>query len=268
MPLNRPLAPAVVLLVLTTALSVSAQVSQGFTAVVNSYFGCDPTTAATNPCSQKFIYVHYFDPNIGTSMISGNITDTSQPPIFTSTLINKTDGTRLQVSSDINAYYSIKLRKNPAPAQSSNNCIQEGSTLLGTETILGIETYRYQRGDVEPGNAASNGNDGTVYWLAPSLNCFPLRAEHHVDSSQTTFQLASEVILGTPPAWVFAPPAGAVEMSPLDLQHKLFIVGMQRAYPGTTLDDAESAWSKNESATDTTLELMDAMWRKQKGITQ
>ena len=142
-----------------------------------------------------------------------------------------------------------------------------GTTLLGKETILGIETYKYQSGNVEPGNPRSTGVDGTIVWLAPSLNCFSLRGEFHFKGSPTTFQLTSSVLLGTPPAAAFEPPSGFVETSPLEAQHKITILMMQRGNPGMTPDEAEAAWLKT-LATNPLMQRQEDVWRKQHSVTQ
>ena len=261
----NPLIFPAIWMVVANCGQIRAQTSPGFTAVLYDYFGCDPavTTTAPAPCPPKGMQTKYVDPNIGTSMVMS-----TQTPTPTNTLVTKNDGTRVQAFHEINVYYSVKLNINPAASgQSGVNCMPAGTTLLGTETILGIETYKYQQGEVQPGNAASTGSDGTISWLAPGLNCFSLRTEFHFKGSPTTFQLASNVTLGTPPASAFDPPPGFVELSPMDATHKLTVLVMRRLNPAMTTDEAEAAWSKT-SASNIGLQRMDAMWRKQHGITQ
>ncbi len=187
------------------------------------------------------------------------------PPAPTNTLITKTDGTQVQALHEINAYF--KTRVNPSPPQSAANCARVRTTLLGTETILGIETYKYQQGEVEQGNPASNGTDGSIFWVAPSLNCFSLRGEFHFKGSPTTFQLTGNVTLGTPPASAFDPPSGFVEMSPMEAQHKIAVLMMQRSNPAMGPAEAEAAWLKTSTA-NAGLQRQEAEWRKQHDAAQ
>jgi hypothetical protein len=264
--MNKRLAIALFLLVSANRNQIRAQTSPAFTAVSADYFGCDPAVKSTpsDPasCLPKTMYTKYVDPNIGTAMVTS-----THPPAPTNTLINKTDGIQVQALHEISAYYSMKINANPNPTLSAANCMRTGATLLGKETILGIETYKYQNGNVEPGNPGSTGVDGFIAWLAPSLNCFSLRSEFHFKASPTTFQLTSNVTLGTPPASAFEPPPGFVETSPLEAQHKITILMMQRGNPGMTRDEAEAAWVKT-SATNVGVQRQEAVWRKQHGATK
>ncbi len=242
---------------------MGAQSAPGFTALVNEYYGCDPAVASAGAegCPARTTNTSYVDPLIGTAKTTATTTSTL-------TTIMKTDGTQVQIFPELKAYFGLKLNVNPAmAAQSSANCTQPGATLLGTEKILGVETYKYRRGTVEPGKAESDGNDGTVTWLAPSLNCFTLRGEFHFQQSPTTFQIASNVALGKPPASAFAPPEGYVEMSPMEIQHKIFVINMQRANSTTSADQAEAAWTKSWSS-NIGAQRMDAMWHKQHDAAQ
>ncbi len=265
--MNQRLAIALLLFVSAYSSQIRAQTSSGFTAVSADYFGCDPaakfTTTDAASCLPKATYTKYVDPNIGTATVTSTLT----PPGTDNTLINKTDGTRVQALHQIDAYYSMKMNVNPNPPQSAANCMTTGTTFLGKETILSIETYKYLSGNAEPGNPVSTGADGFISWLAPSLNCFSLRGEAHFKGSPTTFQLTSSVTLGTPPASAFEPPAGFVETSPLEAQHKITILMMQRGNPGMTPDEAEAAWLKT-SATNSGIQLQEAAWRKQHGVAQ
>ena len=188
-------------------------------------------------------------------------------PSQTITLITRTDSTQVQALHEIKAYFSMKVNMAP-PAQRDADCAAPGATLLGTESILGIKTYKYRRGgEVEPGTPESTGVDGTVSWLAPSLNCFALRSEAHFKGSPTTFQVTSNVTLGTPPASAFEPPAGFVELSPMEAQHKITILMMQRSNPAMTAEEAEAAWVKSSGA-NPGMQRQEAAWRKQHGLTQ
>jgi len=252
--------PAIILF-LASQWQLQAQTSPAFTAVSADYFGCDPTVRSTASdsasCLPKTMYTKYVDPNIGTSMVTSQ-----NPPTPTNTLITKTDGTQVQALHDISAYYVLKLKVNPNPPQSDINCVRAGTTLLGKEAILGIETYKYQQGEVEQGSAVSNGVDGSIVWLAPSLNCFSLRGEFHFKGSPTTFQLTSNVTLGTPPASVFDPPSGFVEMSPMEANHRISVLKMRSFNPAMTPEEAEAAWLKT-SATNVGLQRTEAVWQKQ-----
>ncbi len=151
---------AALLLISISFIQLHAQTTPAFTAVSADYYGCDPSMqprASDAPCPPRTTYTKYVDPNIGTSMVTSQ-----HPPAPTNTLITKTDGTQIQAMHEINAYFIIKTRANPNPPQSAANCARVRTTLLGTETILGIETYKYQQGEVEQGNPASNGVDSNT----------------------------------------------------------------------------------------------------------
>ena len=253
----------VVLIVVANCGQVRAKRSSAFTAVFADYFGCDPsvksTTSNSASCLPKANYTRSVDRSIGTAMVNTN-------PSQTITLINKNDGTHVQAQHEIKAYYTMKLNMAP-PTQRDANCATPGTTLLGQESILGIETYKYRRGEVEPGNAASTGVDGSISWLAPSPNCFALRTEAHYKGSPTTFQVTSNVTPGTPPASAFEPPAGFVELSQMEVQHKSSVLMMQRFNPAMTAEEAETAWV-NTSATNIGMQRQEAVWRKQHDLTQ
>jgi hypothetical protein len=261
---SRLLELPVALLVVANCGQIWAQTSPAFTAVSADYFGCDPAvkskTSDSASCLPIWNYTRSVDPTIGTAMVTAT-------PSQTITVIIKTDNTRVQVLHEIKAYISMKVNMAP-PRQWDANCTTPEATLLGTEVILGIETYKYKRGgEVEPGHAASTGVDGTVSWLAPSLDCFALRLETHLKEGPTRFQVTSNVTLGTPPASAFKPPAGFVELSPMEAQHKLTIQMMQRSDPAMTAKEAEAAWVKT-SATNVDMQRQEAEWRKQHGLPQ
>lgn len=259
---TRLIFPAICLVVADRA-QMRAQTSPAFTAVSADYFGCDPAvksgTSQPASCLPRTTYTDYVDPNIGTARVTS-----THPPTPTFTVITKTDGTRVQVFHQINAYYSMKMNVNP---NRGANCALTGTTLLGVESLLGIDTYKYQQGDVVPGMRASNGVGGFINWLAPSLNCFILRSEAHFDRSPTTFQVTSNITLGTPPASAFDPQPGFVELSPMEAEHKVTILNMQTSNPAMTADEAEAAWVRT-SATNVSMQRQEAAWRKQHGITQ
>ena len=103
-------------------------------------------------------------------------------------------------------------------------------------------------------------------WLAPSLNCFPLRSEFHFSSSPT-FQVAGNITLGIPAASVFEPPAGFVEVSPMEAQHRITTLMLRRANPAMTAAEAEKAWAKT-AETNVGLQRQEVAWRKQHGLPQ
>ena len=261
---SRLLELPVALLVVANCGQIWAQTSPAFTAVSADYFGCDPAVKSTTPdsasCLPKANYTKSVDPSIGTAMVTTN-------PSQTITLITKTDHTQVQALHEIKAYFSMKVNMAPPP-QRDADCMAPGATLLGTESILGIKTYKYRRGgEVEQGNPQSTGVDGTVSWLAPSLDCFSLRNEFHFKGSPTTFQVTSNVTLGTPPASAFEPPVGFVELSPMEANHKISVVMMRRNNPAMTADEAEAAWVRT-SATNVGLQRQEAAWQKAHGVTQ
>ncbi len=222
-----------------------AQTSPAFTAVYADYWGCDPAVQATPACQPKANYTKYVDPNIGTAMVSRTANQTI-------TLITKRDGTQIQALHEIKAYFSVKVNPGP-PAESSAKCAVPDGTLIGAESLLGIETFKYSRGPA-----------AMVSWLAPSLDCFPLRSEFHFSPS-TTFQVASNVTLGTPPASVFAPPAGFVELSPMEAQHQITTLMLRRANLAMTAGEAEKAWAKS-AETNVGMQRQESIWRRQHGL--
>ena len=222
-----------------------AQTSPAFTAVYADYWGCDPAVQATPACQPKANYTKYVDPNIGTAMVSRTANQTI-------TLITKRNGTQIQALHEIKAYFTVNVKPAP-PAESSAKCAVPDGALLGAESLLGIETFKYSRGSA-----------GMLSWLAPSLNCFPLRSEFHFSPSPT-FQVASNVTLGTPPASVFEPPAGFAEVSPMEAQHMITTLMMRRANPAMTAEEAEKAWART-AETNVGLQRQEATWRKQHGL--
>ena len=91
----------------------------------------------------------------------------------------------------------------------------------------------------------SEGADKITRWVAPALNCYPLKEHIDFGSETITDIVATSIREGDPPDSMFEVPAGYVERSPSETQ----AVYMQR-YPGVALfnDDALATIEKRYQA--------------------
>jgi len=190
-----------------------ARTSPAFSITAYEYLGCDPAVSR-DPGACAFVSTTrtYVDPGVGIAQ---------EKSASQLNMITKFDGTFVQVFPALKGYSRANRSVNLTPTRrGSTDCGLAGGALIGKATILGIETFEYRQGAATPGQEFGE-DDGTVSWRAPSLGCFPLRTEYHFRHHETDFEVASSVMPGRPPASVFEPPAGYVEMSQADAQEKL-----------------------------------------------
>jgi hypothetical protein len=92
----------------------------------------------------------------------------------------------------------------------------------------------------------------TVTWVAPDLDCFPVRQTYAVLDSKKQVGLHHDTVvtkieMGEPPSSMFVVPPDYTERSPLEIQTEYARKYGGRQFFGTTLDDAERQYRQHQA---------------------
>lgn len=206
---------------------------QGYTAILNDYWNCDP--AASAACASGVEYRVTVLPSGESSTLATVLGSGPNSGAPAKQLMILRRGAVTNYFPEVNRYYQWPSGAVSPPAQASSDCRPSASAVRsGEASILGYRALKY----VSP----SSGMDTVNYYL-PAVGCLPARQEFTFRNgavTQRTIKIASFIASGPVSAAAIELPQGAIEDSPLNVHHALFLARNNSLGP----QSAEQRWQE------------------------
>ncbi|HEY3742858.1 MAG TPA: hypothetical protein VGL53_23590 [Bryobacteraceae bacterium] len=222
-----------------------------------SYQDCDPVAQqGCLPGGKELDYLESTGERITTTQVGANLNQT----------VIKGRGVFINYFADVNRHYTLQGPKWIAAGMQAVDrpkpeagCTVSNATFGGDDHVQGYGVVKYTSQDP---------HGVSTVWLAPELNCLLLRQqedwmENGQPSGHHFYKLAQSIQIGKRPDSDFAAPGTSTEVSPLEVQHQLFIWRSKRADPSLQLDAIESNWKLKEPQSAKNWAIPIAAWSRQ-----